>query len=189
MVNTPLPVQGTLGVNNFPANQPVSGTVNVGNFPSVQPVSFSNTATSPLHIRDVDNPAHLPFAKISGCTVAAGNNGCDVNFSVPSSMELVIETVSVNALLNSGEQGNIHILVKTNGVPLGPFNVPLTLELHTSSGDVYGTTQPLRLYADPGTTVGIIGLVNDFTGGASFDALAVSGYLVSCGSGTGCPLQ
>jgi hypothetical protein len=76
----------------------VSGTVNVGNFPLVQPVSFSNTGTRPLYIRDVDNSAHMPFAAQASCTVNAGFQGCIANFSVPSGMELVIETVSAKRL-------------------------------------------------------------------------------------------
>lgn len=39
VTNTPLPVQGNIGVNNFPATQAVSGTVNIGNLPTTQQVS------------------------------------------------------------------------------------------------------------------------------------------------------
>jgi hypothetical protein len=65
----PLPVQGTVNVGNLPAAQQVSGTVSVDNFPATQAVSISGTPTvnanitntTPLSIRDADNPARHPF--------------------------------------------------------------------------------------------------------------------------------
>jgi hypothetical protein len=41
---TPVDVEGTVAVVNFPATQPVSGTVAVSNFPATQPVSGTVTA-------------------------------------------------------------------------------------------------------------------------------------------------
>src|SRR5260370_38937538 len=75
VTNTPLPVQGTVGVNNFPTTQPISGTVSVGNFPTTQNVSFSNTSATPLHIRDVDNPAHNPFGIAQGLSLGCRQRG------------------------------------------------------------------------------------------------------------------
>jgi hypothetical protein len=68
VLNTPLPVQGSVSVNNFPARQSVSGTVNVGNLPAVQSVSFSNTNLNPLFVQNVENPARTGFQVSARCT-------------------------------------------------------------------------------------------------------------------------
>jgi len=48
---------------------------------------------------------------------------------------------------------------------------------------------PVRLYADPETTVGFKFARNGSAGIGSVVAMAaISGYLLDCGSGTGCPL-
>lgn len=39
---SPVPVNGTVNVGNFPASQPVSGTVSVSNFPATQPISAAS---------------------------------------------------------------------------------------------------------------------------------------------------
>jgi hypothetical protein len=204
VVNTPLPVQGTVGVNNFPANQAVSGTigvnnfpatqavsgtVNVGNFPSAQQVSFSNTGTTPLYIRDVDNPAHTPFLGTLFCLVPAGSVSCDASFSVPSGSELVIESVSARADLASGERAVVELNVTTNGVTSLFIEIPLTFQITSSGIDTYTANQPVRLYADPGTSPALHAFLSgtSSTGVENF-RITVSGYLVSCGSGTGCPL-
>jgi hypothetical protein len=54
VVNTPLPVQGTVNVGNFPASSTVSGSVSITGTPNVNVV---NAPSNPVSVRDVDNPA------------------------------------------------------------------------------------------------------------------------------------
>ena len=46
VVNTPLSIEGTVGVNNFPATQTVTGTVAVSNFPAFQSPVAAETFNS-----------------------------------------------------------------------------------------------------------------------------------------------
>jgi hypothetical protein len=92
-----------------------------------------------------------------------------------------------NAFLNSGAHGLVLMTVRTNGQDRG-FNFPLTFEGTFGTSDRDGLTQPLHVYADPGSLILIEGDRDNSTGGSEF-TFEVSGYLVSCGSGTGsCPL-
>lgn len=78
VVNTPLPVQGTVNANVTNASIPVTGTVtaSIAGTPNVNATvantvavtgavavsSLPNNATSPIYVRDVDNPAREPFS-------------------------------------------------------------------------------------------------------------------------------
>jgi len=194
VINTPLPVQGAVSVNNFPSSQPVSGTVNVGNFPSVLPVSFSNTSSAPLFTRDADNPAHNHFVHFFSCTTPLPETLCDDVFTLPSNRELVIETVTVFANLPSGERPTVSLnysIPTPGGFALGTVWLPLTFEgtfpRNFIPPDVYAVTQPMRVYVDGGQILTFSASESGTTGGAIFNA-EVTGYLVSCGAGAGCPL-
>jgi hypothetical protein len=168
--STPLPV-------TVKSSSPVNATT--------QSVGSSNTSAMPLHMRDI--PAHNAFAHFQGCTVPASTHDCSVKITVPSGRELVIETVSVGAALNSGERAVVTMEFTTRGISTNVLTLPLTFagSFSTESPpDEYAITQPLRVYADPNTTVELDATISDSAGGAGFH-FEVSGYLVRCGSG-GC---
>lgn len=174
-----------VGVNNLPATQAVSGTVSVSNLPSSQGVS--NTSATPLYVRDVDNPAHHPFATSLSCNIdPATSQSCASTFPVPSGMELVIETFSVSADLASGQKGFGFIQVTTGGGTVS-MAVPLSFTGTFAIFDSYAVTQPLRLYADPSSTVQLGASQTGFVGGAELN-FTVSGYTVACGPSAGCPI-
>jgi hypothetical protein len=183
-------VSGTVNVGNLPTTQGVSGTVNVGNFPDVQPVSLSIASSSPLPIRDVDNPAHHAKVTYSSCKVAEFSltSSCSTSFTVPSGSAMVIETVSINVGDQPGEKSTALINFSTDGAT-GHLYIPLTYIFTSSGVDYYSATLPVRVYADPGTTVTLVGALDGSTaGGTESFQFTTSGYLVSCGSGAGCPL-
>lgn len=81
VANTPLPVSlaGTGSITGTVAatqsgtwNVGLTGTpaVSVSNFPAIQPVSFSNTSTTPLFVRDVDNSARTALQLTCGSTLS-----------------------------------------------------------------------------------------------------------------------
>lgn len=95
VVNTPLPVTGTVNVGNlgattlpvsvtnFPATQQVNGTVNIGNLPAVQQVSVTNLSSAPISVSLLNPPGSSPFMHVltSGTpefTVPATINGLSV---------------------------------------------------------------------------------------------------------------
>src|SRR5215472_1297712 len=121
----PLPVQGSLGVSGTVAATQ-SGAWNVG-ITGTPTVHVGNAATSPVLVRDVDNPARKPFAVNTSCVMAAASNNCNAQFSVPAGSELVIENVSVSAAVKTGERTVAQMQVSTNGA-IHHLEIPLTFQ-------------------------------------------------------------
>jgi hypothetical protein len=86
VVNTPLPVTGSVGLSG-------------------------NTAASPLLVRDVDNPARHRFQQL--LTLGSDpNGGGELKIIVPANQLLVIETVSALFNLPTGEKpGDVFLAV------------------------------------------------------------------------------
>lgn len=184
------PVPGSAPVNIVsPVPLPVQGTVAIGNFPSSLPVSVSTTPGSPLYIRDVDSPAHNPFAQYLSCAIDPGQETCTAQFTVPTGKALVIETISAIFGVPQGELGWVQLNFLTKG---GDMTVALPGTLIGTLGPFtsYAVTQPVRLYVDPGSGVIAHFFVLPPVPANQFPTLRiwVSGYLVSCGAGTGCPM-
>jgi hypothetical protein len=190
-VGNTVPVSGAVSVGNFPSVQAVAGTVNVANFPQDQQVSLiGNAPTTPLFTLDVENPAHNPWALPFACTVPSGVSICSSNgFIVPTGSELVIETISAFAALPSGERPQVFFGFVTAGGST-QITIPLTF-MATTSGiipDNYGVTQPVRIYADGGTSVSFAASESGTSAGATNFQFQASGHFVRCGTGTGvCP--
>ncbi len=154
VTNTPLPVQGsvgvtgTVGINNFPVTQSVSGTVGIS----------GNSAATPLLVRDVDNDTRQP--------VAFGLNDSVQAFTVPSNKRLVVEYVSWRGTVNKGNIVAAGLDVFTNGVE-ATYYIPGS----PVSGENIGGAN-VRLVADPGTQVVLQ------SAGAISDTVHFSGYYV-----------
>lgn len=198
VTNTPLPVIGnvnasqsgawSVGVNNLPAVQSV-------NFNGAQPVSFSNTPSTPLFNRDVDNPARLPLfgacdlVQVSGPTFQS----CDVHFAtnapgftgfiqIPSGYRLVIEYVYGELDLATASGQPLIFGVKTSLGPAPNFsftniNFDMRLTGTIFGQDIYKASQQTRIYEDAGATVSL-GVLMPYP--VQYSAsLQVTGYLVS----------
>jgi len=131
---------------------PAASNVNVVNTPTV---IIGNNPSTPLPVFNVDNPASQPFQESAQFTMAgdplifATNSDITV---VPAGKMLVIEHVTFSG--GTGPPGKMFAGISTSIV--GPEKTHwLVLTEH---GVVLGTTvfmasQPMRLYAGPGTTV------------------------------------
>ena len=162
VVNTPLPVS-------------LQGTGNI-----TGSVSITNAATSPALMRDVDNPARHAFERSFSCT-ASTDVACTDNFFVPAGQRLVIEYVSAVVILPPGQKGLFRVTTIVQS------DTPLTHHILLSTqGDLLVASTPTRLYADPGTRINFVA-VRDTPGAITLRG-TISGYLVNCGAGTGCPL-
>jgi hypothetical protein len=167
-VNTPLPVSGTVQVDN--------------------------SATSPVLVRDVDNPARHVFASSSSavCSPAANpTNVCFTVFTVPVDKLLVIETASVQVQLQTNQRAaaNLNFNAPSSGpaaaIPLqfqGNFTAGVAV-----SGDLYSGVLSSHVYANPGTQVSF-GVLRNSSTGLFVISTTIAGYLVDCGAGAGCPL-
>ena len=90
-------------VVNTTANPvPVTGTVTVGGTASV--TISDNSATNPLHVRDVDNAPRTAFAQTKKLTFNGPDRVILGNFDVPAGKRLVIESFSAFGKLPSGNE-------------------------------------------------------------------------------------
>jgi len=167
MIGQPLSVSGSVTIAGTPTvNVASTPPVNV-NFPSSigisGPVSVQNVPTpfgpQPLLQQDFENAARSAFS--ASCQGSGGGLfgvvTCDL-ITVPPTKIAVIETVSALFQGNAAASGLITVaeLVTTTQRNLAPhFFVPTQLAPLTSTtgGVFFAQNAPVRIYADPGSTV------------------------------------
>jgi hypothetical protein len=112
-------------------------------------VQVANTASSPVPTVATDNPALQPFA------ASAENSGLyNLFIAVPASKTLVIETMSLScggSTAISGPAPDVRLFVRTGGTQVLYTFAPTLLFSNTE----LIVTQPLRAYADAGSSVEI----------------------------------
>ena len=140
------------------------GLAIAGTMMAPHPVSASSTS-----VQIVPN---VPF----GNTVSGGF-GLPSAIKVPSTRHLMIETLSLQVdVTPSGSKIEALINYTSAGKKVSVF-IPLTLAYSSANNfDTYIATQPVRLYADPGTSVTFTTFSPSGSQGTSF--LTVSGYLI-----------
>jgi hypothetical protein len=156
-----------------PLPLPVTGTLS---FAGGSAVTVNNPATSPVLVRDVDNPARQPVQAEGSCNGTLG--GClKTIYTVPAGKRLVIEYASMRANIPVGEVAELLIdtvvgdKVVRNGLPP---TAPSVAFLGFSAANM---GQQVRLYADPGTIVNVEAFRSASGNEASFD-FTISGHLV-----------
>jgi hypothetical protein len=195
VTNTPLPVQGTVGVNNFPGTQNVSGTVNVGNFPASNTVTGSvsitgtpavnvtNTVTNPVPTQNVGlgvaTQVGQPASKVvslscepqplGGCVRRFRDGHIDaVEYQVPSGEALVITDVQWSFISSSLAPGSYDSFT-INATSLVGLQVLTLSALVDASGKLAGQAHlSTGVVIDPG------GFVSSSTTGV----IDLQGYLV-----------
>jgi hypothetical protein len=149
VVNTPLPVEASI-------TGTITGDVSVTNTPDVKVmnepmVTVGNSATNPVLVRDLDNPAQQPYAE----NVLVGINedersGSSHFSSIPAGKRLVIEYVNVDAQYPAGQGMFMTLSVHTNGAQL-VYGFPASLQASLASLDEVLGSHPVRIYVDSET--------------------------------------
>ena len=146
-------------------------------------------ANTPLPVRDVDNPASQPF-QISGLTtIGPFDTSSTIElFTVPAGKRLVIEYATVYAGAGEGNKMVAFISTKLITTP-DPNDSPFVAHslLMTEQGTIndpvtFAASQPMRVYADPGTKVlGIVARTADAADGTSTlsATITISGYFIN----------
>ena len=173
------------------AAAPPDRDVVVVNTPA-QPVPVVATITGP--VTAAITPSKEPFQQDVSVLVDAGVLSNTVSFAVPSGKRLVLEYVSGNTRVDDQELVRVNILTTAGGVSathtLAPivFHRPFEAPTHADFIVTYGQT--VRIYADPGTQVSVMATRSENAEiTATFFQLALSGYMVNCGTSPGCPIQ
>ena len=179
IVNTPLPVQGSVTAN-------VTGTVGVTSLPGV---NLNTTPTAPLYV-DAERPARNGF-NVSCFTgnvdSVNGQAGCTL-LAIPAGRQVVIETISCQAELFAGQgPGDVQWIVpNTPFTAGGPDHVShlltLTKQASTPSLDIWRMTTPLRAYASAPSQgsvgVGLFFRANPASPPPQDMTCTISGYMV-----------
>ncbi|TRX73722.1 hypothetical protein [Pseudomonas mangiferae] len=147
----------------------------------------------PMARAEADNPNLLPglfprepfqyraFAQYEG-----GSLGTDVSFEVPGDKRLVIETVSIRLETPHDQQAtSVSVRTDVNGVTAWheiPFSKSATFTTaFRTTINLYTGASPVRLYADPGSTVYVLTQrdVSTCPSDCGASSVFLSGYLVS----------
>lgn len=100
--------------------------------------------------------------------------GGTTNTVVPAGKRLVIEFVAIEVPVPSGQKAFI-IIKTTIGGYTTEFRLAATPVINAGGYDIYQVSQPVKLYADPGTEVGFF--ISRMPGaGESQIVLSFSGY-------------
>lgn len=174
VVNTPLPVEASI-------TGTISGDVSVTNTPEVNvvnepTVTVGNSATNPVLIRDVDNPAGQPYAEFRQATIPDGDRNGFAHFSaIPAGKRLVIEYVNVHAQFHSGGQGLVIRLFAFTGGDSNPYRFPTSIASSNVLDEILGS-HPVRIYVDPNTEP-VLGCARVILTGIATCDMTISGYL------------
>lgn len=153
-----------------------NGAWNVGISPAANRVVVANGAADPVLVRNVHD-AVQPFQSLLNMDFPSGTNTRTLTaFVVPDGKRLVLEYVSANASIPTGQLAQVRVSTSLGGMPVS-HKLVMFRQLVTSGNDQFSAAQSLRLYADPGTPVQAQCARNSAAGTASAQ-FTFSGYLV-----------
>jgi hypothetical protein len=168
-----------------------TGTVRLGTLVAALLLSGPIAAHAQNPVRDVDNPARQPFQVNLSDRIVSELSDAPLELAVvPQGKRLVIEHASVRGLFGAETAGGdipsiieIGVVTLQNGVPAEHQLVPTIVKSNAEQNrvDVFVASQPMRAYADPGTTVSLrVSVITegDGSGNALLRNIALSGYFV-----------
>ena len=166
----PVQIQGDVEVTNVPdVNVSSMPDLNIANMPSTE---IANTESNPVPVVQVSE--RVPYQFWDKETLSAGEAAVlifgDVNFG----KRLVIETVTVRAVIPGGQGIEACYITSTSGSI--QHYIPLFKIGEIGSSQVFQGSQSVRFYVDSGKTADFFFRRTDSTGSATF-AASLSGYL------------
>jgi hypothetical protein len=148
VTNTPLPVQGTVNIGNFPAASTVNGSVSITGTPNVNVV---NTPT----VRNADRPSAQPV--YVACSQVAPANLCVFDYTVPPGKTLIVTYVSyeIQYPLNDSRLTLVELCTnpcaRESFLPVAPTQNNVRNQVSTNGSTVsFGTATQLFFLAGEG---------------------------------------
>ncbi|MGH9795177.1 MAG: hypothetical protein ACRD5G_10415 [Candidatus Acidiferrales bacterium] len=138
----------------------------------------------PLLTINFENPARQPFEQFLECNLDPGELSCSVDVTAPSGRLLVVETITGRATVPGGQSASMLASNQSTGVAHG---IELQAQGLFLTGERLVGTHPVRLYLTPNATLRLFLSRSDHTGSGIFQT-SISGHLVNCGAGPGCPI-
>jgi len=140
-------------------------------------VKFPDGTVQTTAFSVASSPALQPFAKELNAPFPANGTSTSATFTVPAAKRLVIETVSVLITLPSGQNYDSVSIATSVGGEVVNYSLFPGLIPQSGSAMLYGITQPLKIYADPGTQV-VAAIIRPIASGVGSLDVVISGYLV-----------
>ena len=141
-------------------------------------VHLSNGADNPVPVRDIDN-LQQPFQKsIIAPSMPSGSAITDVTFTVPDGKRLVLEFASINGGVPSGQTLTAYLQTHVGDEFNAIFPIVMTQVGSFGNLNVFHASQPIKLYADRGTTVRCAAIRTGTADNASAVGFTLAGYLV-----------
>ena len=132
----------------------------------------------PLPVTDADNPGRHPF-QAQLCAGCSPTSITPSTLTVPSDVRLVIEFVSALCEIQGSASlydAAVTTIVGGNTVPHSFAPTPTFVTATDKRSVITHTT---RLYADPGTQVGVFIRLSAGTANVSFCSFSISGYTIA----------
>lgn len=152
-------------------------------------LSVSGPGRAQTAVRDIDRPTREPFQTQLANQLIGETARLFPITGVPLGKRLVIEHASVNFVVapTPTRQYHVSIFLRTqvNGEVVDHvLALDKRREQPSGNADVFEASQPIRVYADPGTTVSALvsfhtGSRSDGVDQANINRLSLSGYLVN----------
>ncbi len=138
-------------------------------------------------------PSKEPFQQDVSVLVDAGVLSNTTSFLVPGDKRLVLEYASGSTRVDDKELVRVNVATTVGGVlvthTLAPDLVRRDFDAPTNDDFIVTYGHTVRIYADPGTQVSVTATRSENAEiTPTFFRLAVSGYLVNCGTTPGCPI-
>lgn len=144
--------------------------------PGPQDVNVINPTSSPVPVRDVENPARQPFQSHVQCSLN-GSNVCEGTMTAPSGKELVIEFVSIDLFADSGAMAYPPRLAVPQGASQEFYFFSLPRQIDDGSEAVFAGVHQTRLYVAPSGEIQLHCSLSQSVSLGACEA-TISGYLV-----------
>jgi len=119
-----------------------------------------------------------PYQAFDSVFMGTGQTAEVVEFSFPEGKLLILEFGSVEARVATGQTVEVTISVASSGLTEAGASLESEPQGTFGINDVFSASQPLRLYAAPGTTVRV-SVVRSSGAGNGLFFISVVGYLVN----------
>src|SRR5262249_3864376 len=155
VVNTsanPVPTlaQGTTNVaGTVQASQ--SGTWNVG-ISGTPTFQVGNTASNPVFVSDVNEPAMHPFQARADVPLNAGSASATLGIQVPAGKRLAIKFVSALAVVPTGQAVHVRLFTTIGGVET-QHTLVMTPQGTFGLQDDFAASQAVEIFADGGSDI------------------------------------
>ena len=146
-----------------------------------KPIKKKPTVPKPTctPVCEVNNPDKNPFQANVEISLPPGTGGQNGFVTVPAGKRLVIEYVSGQAFLPSGQKALFSVIVSLKGQSTGTWHyLESTVVGPFGSQDCFQCGRMVRLYADAGATV-MLRTDRDLATDTGLSRMTLSGHLVS----------